>query len=244
MCTASGSFVGIARGHEGRGVVRFSRAWPALVRQPILVLNSFRVSILHHRGNWHRLPIVASRTTRVRVGRRSRMVVAGRLVLGWDGTREPGVGAKGSHGPLIWLIGPESELATGPRVSIANDVEIVIGPRATVRIGAGTYINPETRVLCMESIEIGEGCAISWDVQIVDFDGHTLVTESPGSNTAAVTIGDAVWIGAGARILKGVTVGSGAVVGAGAVVTHSIAARALVAGNPARVVRDDVTWQV
>jgi acetyltransferase-like isoleucine patch superfamily enzyme len=44
-------------------------------------------------------------------------------------------------------------------------------------------------------------------------------------------------------VLKGVTIGDGAVVAAGSVVVHDVPARALVAGNPARVVRQDVTWQ-
>jgi len=44
-------------------------------------------------------------------------------------------------------------------------------------------------------------------------------------------------IGSGAVILGGVTIGAGAIVGAGAVVTESVAPRAIVAGNPARVLR-------
>jgi UDP-2-acetamido-3-amino-2,3-dideoxy-glucuronate N-acetyltransferase len=44
-------------------------------------------------------------------------------------------------------------------------------------------------------------------------------------------------IGAGAVILPGVTVGEGAIVGAGTVVTHDVAPRAVVVGNPARVIR-------
>jgi acetyltransferase-like isoleucine patch superfamily enzyme len=44
-------------------------------------------------------------------------------------------------------------------------------------------------------------------------------------------------IGSGATILCGVTIGEEAVVGAGAVVTHDVAARTVVAGNPARAIR-------
>lgn len=44
-------------------------------------------------------------------------------------------------------------------------------------------------------------------------------------------------IGAAAVILPGLTIGAGAMIGAGAVVTHDVPARALVVGNPARIVR-------
>jgi acetyltransferase-like isoleucine patch superfamily enzyme len=51
-----------------------------------------------------------------------------------------------------------------------------------------------------------------------------------------VTIGDGVWLGAGAKILDGVTLGDGAVIGAGAVVRESVPASAIAVGIPARVV--------
>jgi acetyltransferase-like isoleucine patch superfamily enzyme len=50
-------------------------------------------------------------------------------------------------------------------------------------------------------------------------------------------IGDDVFVGMEALVLKGVTIGDGAVVGAGAVVTQDVPPRAVVAGNPAQVVR-------
>ena len=53
-----------------------------------------------------------------------------------------------------------------------------------------------------------------------------------------VTIGHDVWIGHGAIILPGRTIGTGAVVAGGAIVTKDVAPYAIVAGNPARKVRD------
>jgi phosphonate metabolism protein (transferase hexapeptide repeat family) len=52
-----------------------------------------------------------------------------------------------------------------------------------------------------------------------------------------VVVGHDVWVGHGAIILPGRTIGTGAVVGAGAVVTRDVAPYAIVAGNPARVIR-------
>jgi acetyltransferase-like isoleucine patch superfamily enzyme len=52
-----------------------------------------------------------------------------------------------------------------------------------------------------------------------------------------VVLGDDVWIGARATLLKGTRIGSGAIVGAGAVVDFEVPPGAVVAGNPARIVR-------
>jgi maltose O-acetyltransferase len=53
-----------------------------------------------------------------------------------------------------------------------------------------------------------------------------------------------VWIGTGAIILPGVTIGDGAVVGAGSVVTSDVKSGTVVAGNPARVIAEDVSWRL
>jgi phosphonate metabolism protein (transferase hexapeptide repeat family) len=52
-----------------------------------------------------------------------------------------------------------------------------------------------------------------------------------------VTIGHDVWIGHGAIVLPGRNIGTGAVVAAGAVVTKNVQAYSIVAGNPARIIR-------
>ena len=52
-----------------------------------------------------------------------------------------------------------------------------------------------------------------------------------------VIIGDDVWIGARAIIMPGIVIGRGAVIGAGSVVTKNVDEYAVVAGNPARVIK-------
>ena len=53
-----------------------------------------------------------------------------------------------------------------------------------------------------------------------------------------ITVGDNVWFGAGVQVLPGVTIGEGAVVAAGAVVTRDVPPRTLVAGVPAKVLKE------
>ncbi|MFI3296999.1 MAG: DapH/DapD/GlmU-related protein [bacterium] len=52
-----------------------------------------------------------------------------------------------------------------------------------------------------------------------------------------VNIGDNVWVGEGVAIMPGVTIGEGAVIGANSVVTKNIPSYAVVAGIPARIIK-------
>ena len=63
-------------------------------------------------------------------------------------------------------------------------------------------------------------------------------------NVFPVIIGNHVWIGTRVTILKGVSVGEGFIIGAGSIVTHDVPAHCMVAGNPARVIKIDVSWEL
>ena len=74
---------------------------------------------------------------------------------------------------------------------------------------------------------------------------HSIVDARSGArlNPARdIHIGRRVWIGQRAIILKGSRIGAGSVVGAAAVVTGEIPENCVAAGNPARIVRRDASW--
>lgn len=114
-------------------------------------------------------------------------------------------------------------------------------PGAVLHIGRGTGISGGS-FCAARSLRIGERCLIGADVLIADTDFHS---SAPADRelgwdavaSAPVHIGDDVFVGARVVILKGVRIGDGAVVGAGAVVTRSVPAGAVVAGNPAVVLK-------
>lgn len=105
----------------------------------------------------------------------------------------------------------------------------------------GGFINEGVEITCASKITIGEGATIARDVVIRDYDGHT-IEESDYKIAKPITIGKHVWIGNRAMILKGVTIGDGAIVAAGAIVTKDVPAGVIVAGIPAKVVKESVKW--
>lgn len=104
--------------------------------------------------------------------------------------------------------------------------------------GANVSVHPMSYLDATGGLVIGNDVSIAHGVSILttehDYTQPGFMIRDAPVKPAAVTIGDDVWIGAGARILAGVTIGSHAVVGAGAVVTRDVAARQVVAGVPAR----------
>ena len=117
-------------------------------------------------------------------------------------------------------------------------IRVVEGGELTLHSG---FINEGVQITCADKITIGEDCVIAREVVIRDYDGHTV--DLPGYRPARpIKIGNHVWIGNRAMILKGVEVGDGAIIAAGAVVTHDVPPRCIVAGCPARVIRENVTW--
>jgi len=109
-----------------------------------------------------------------------------------------------------------------------------------IHIGDHVFINIQCTILDGGKVSIGHHVMIGPSVQIYT-SAHDLRAESriQGWEVAkSITIEDNVWIGGGAILLPGVRVGKNAVVGAGAVVSRDVPANTVVAGNPARVIRE------
>jgi acyl-CoA synthetase (AMP-forming)/AMP-acid ligase II/acetyltransferase-like isoleucine patch superfamily enzyme len=111
-----------------------------------------------------------------------------------------------------------------------------------LRIGDGSSIGDSFFIACTCDITIGQFVLISDRVFISDSSHLTTPSDLPikfRSNTLgqSIVIGDGTWIGINCCIMEGVSIGEGAVVSAGSVVTRDVPANAVVAGNPARVVR-------
>jgi acetyltransferase-like isoleucine patch superfamily enzyme len=170
---------------------------------------------------------------RLTVERGGRLDVAGQLRLGvtWPGGRYYDSHALVRRGATLRVTG---------LMAIHTEFRIWVNEGATLSLGSG-YINAGLNLSCFEAITIGDDCAIASQVTLRDSDNHALSGVPKGS--APITIGDHVWIGMNATVLKGVDIGSGAVVAAGALVARDVAPGTLVGGVPARVLRDDVSWE-
>lgn len=143
-----------------------------------------------------------------------------------------------------FLYGDASGFTCGSNAYICEGAKVLIGTNKGIRgkltIASHFFINHYSIIDCHHLISIGERVMIGPHCYICDFD-HDFKS-SPTSiysegEVKPVIIENDVWIGAGAIILKGVTIHTGAIVAASSVVTHDVPANAIVAGNPARLLR-------
>jgi tetrahydrodipicolinate N-acetyltransferase len=152
-------------------------------------------------------------------------------------------GLTSEHDVSVVRVRRGARLVVDGVVSLQRGVRIVVDA-GELRIGHATNINGLTKILVAESVRIGSECTLSWDVQILDNDFHTMTVDgAERPSKGRVLIGDKVWIGARAVILKGVEIGDGAVIAAGAVVTRDVPPGTIAAGMPAKVVGKVEGWR-
>jgi acetyltransferase-like isoleucine patch superfamily enzyme len=143
-----------------------------------------------------------------------------------------------------------------------------IGHAATIYLGTMFDVGPEGRVqvgefalvhgawiICDALVEIGDYSLISWNVVLMDsyrlprdiksrrraleqIPNHPLRCADAQVEARPIRIGRNVWIGFECCVLPGVTIGDGSIVGARSVVVENVPPYTVVAGNPARVIRN------
>jgi acetyltransferase-like isoleucine patch superfamily enzyme len=143
------------------------------------------------------------------------------------------------------------DVGRGASLYIGNMFDV--GPEGRVTVGDYTLLNG-ARIVCDRQVSFGPHCLVSWNVVVMDTYRMPI---DPGERREAmrggwhpahpwrdacaearpVSVGANVWIGFDACILPGVTIGDGAVVGARSVVASDVPPYAVVAGNPARLIR-------
>ena len=111
-------------------------------------------------------------------------------------------------------------------------------PVKGITVGDYCLICPGVRINSGIEITIGDNCMFAHGVFVTDADWHGIYNRVSIGKREPVHIGNNVWVGDRATICKGVTIGDNSIVGASAVVAGDVPANCIVAGNPARVIRE------
>ncbi len=139
------------------------------------------------------------------------------------------------------------------RLFIGSDVRMDAGLLRLIHGGGLIAIGARTVIVDAELISsevgtklvIGEDCLISDRVHAWTGDAHSIVDAKTGKRLnygRDITIANHVWIGYEAVLLKGATIGRDSIIGARTVLSKELPPQSLAAGNPAKVIKNNVTW--
>lgn len=144
----------------------------------------------------------------------------------------------------IRFIGSNNLITISKGVS-AGSLSIHCGNNAVCTIGEGTEIVSAEFIITNGSIEVGRDCLFSASVILRNHDGHHIFNKLNGQRInypGNIKIGNHVWIGYGAMLLGSASVGDNSIVGTMAVTSSSFPKEVVIAGNPARIIRENVCW--
>lgn len=107
-----------------------------------------------------------------------------------------------------------------------------------IQIGKNVFINSGVTLVDLGGIKIEDQALIGPNATIITVNHPLDPAKRRSVEPKPVTIGKNAWLGANSTILPGVTIGENAIVAAGAVVSHNVPANSVVAGVPARVIKN------
>jgi len=131
-----------------------------------------------------------------------------------------------NQGGNLWLVDSGGRLEIGDRSTFENVHLAVTEPGS--------------------AITIGQDCMFAYDIDVRTGDSHSIVDRSNNERinyAEDVSIGNHVWVAAHCCILKGVNIADDSVVATGSIVTKKFFENGvIIAGNPARVVKEGINW--
>ena len=157
----------------------------------------------------------------------------------------------GEHGKFnklkIDINGSHNRITIGEKVKFSGQL-LIVGNHLHIHIG-----NHTTAIDCYilardKNVTIGESCMISRGIEIRATDVHKVYdidTNARVNNAHSdVILGDHIWVAANVTISKNVSIASGCIIAAGAFVNKPVETpNCMVAGTPAKIIRQNVRWE-
>lgn len=145
---------------------------------------------------------------------------------------------------VIHFYGKENFLKIGNNIS-AGKLELFFGNDGRCMLGDNLSIQQAVCRISQATFKIGEGCMLSNGIVVMTHDEHHIfdcMTHERINFARDVIIEDQVWVGYRVTLLGGTRIGTGSIVGTGAVTSSGFKDHVVLAGCPARIVRENVCW--
>lgn len=151
---------------------------------------SIYYSIKYKPNKFYNIPIVNNGICKIKKNKNGKLVIEKRLRLNGE------VSALCKNKSSL-DIRKNSELEIRGSVNLGAGTNIVVNDNAKVIIGNNSYIAGDSKIYAKNLISIGNNCALSWGITIIDTDFHNITYNLKESNIISkpIKICDNVWIG-------------------------------------------------
>lgn len=133
-----------------------------------------------------------------------------------------------------------ANIGHGSKISVYENGILVFGDKFK--------ISAESSIMCSSRISFGNDCLLSWDILLMDTDHHKIIDNIDNKVVnfdKEIIIGSHVWIGCRCTILKGVQILDNTVIAANSCVCNIFCKKnIIVAGNPAKIIKENINWQI
>lgn len=130
--------------------------------------------------------------------------------------------------------------------SILKNVSLeIIGDNCSIIIGKNCMIGDNCYLSAKEETQIliKDNCGFSRNVKVMTSDGHPIYQDKQRINISkSITFEKDIWVADNVTILKGVHIGAGSVIGINSTLTKDVPAHSIAAGNPAKVIKSNISW--
>lgn len=142
--------------------------------------------------------------------------------------------------------GQESSVEIGTKNRIFDNANLVFGTKGRFSTGHGCSFESFTAVACFGHIKIGDDCLFSHGIELWQTDTHPIFDASTGERLNIgknIDVGNHVWCGLYAALLGGCRIGNNSIIGMKSVTSGQFRDGVTIAGSPARIVREGITWK-
>ena len=150
----------------------------------------------------------------------------------------------------VHVYGHNHRVIFGDNVTLLDTLITIRGDRNTFQMGNESLAGNQLRVIMHSGeglkISIGKRCKFSRNLELRSDDGHSirdLDTDKIINPPKSIKVGNHVWIGESVILLKGSQIKDNTIIGAYSVVTaREFPENVVLAGNPAKIIRSNITW--
>lgn len=207
-----------------------------LIRQLVYEWRNFRDNFSYKKGKKNKVSIKGVRVgTKIQIsGSNNSLIVEKGCVI---------------KKTLIKVLGSDNVVILKKGAFVSGAELWVEDNNCLLEIGENTFVGHHSHLACTENgseLIIGKESMISSYVQMRTGDSHSII-DNKGNRinyAKSINISDHCWIGEGAKILKGVMLGKDTVVSTGAIVTKSTGPNVLIGGIPAKIIKENISWNV